>query len=143
MKIVLDTNVLVSGLFPKKTPPSIVLDLIVKGHLHVCYNTYILSEYREVLLRPKFDFNKEHVDLILQYIRKNGYLVPSFPINIDLPDKDDITFLEAAIIGEADFLITGNMDHFPAEKCKNIKVVTPNKFLKIYKSKTNNKSSRE
>ena len=135
MKIVLDTNVLISGLFPNRTPPAIILELIIEGHLQVCYNASILSEYRGVSLRVKFNFNREHINLILNHIEKSGYLVPSYPINIILPDEDDIIFIETAIIGKADYLITGNIKHFPKKECKNIKVVTPAEFLKIFKNK--------
>ena len=134
MKIVLDTNVLVSGFYPKKSHPGSILDLIIEGQLTVCYSAPIFTEYKGVLSRSKFNFNKEAVDLVLDYIRWFGYLVPSLPLKIELPDKNDEIFLEAAATGVAEYLITGNIKHFPKKIVKDIKVVTPAQFIKIYKA---------
>jgi len=132
MRIILDTNVLVSGLFPKKSPPTIIVDFIIEGYIEICYSIPILTEYREVLKRPKFKFSKEKVEIILNYIRHEGYLTLSSSIeSLKLPDIDDIVFLEAAINGKADYLVTGNTKHFPKKYCKNIKVVTPRNFIEI------------
>ncbi len=56
MKIVLDTNVLVSGLLTPYGAAAEIVRLIASGVLSVCYDTRILLEYQEVLARPKFQF---------------------------------------------------------------------------------------
>ena len=55
------------------------------------------------------------------------------PVNEILLDKDNLPFLEAAISGNADFIVTGNKKHFPEVKCKNIRVVSPAEFIEEYR----------
>lgn len=56
MRIVLDTNVLLSGLLSPSGPPGNIARLITTGAVRVCYDARILVEYRQVLLRPTFPF---------------------------------------------------------------------------------------
>jgi putative PIN family toxin of toxin-antitoxin system len=59
MRIVLDTNVLVSGLLNPNGSPAKVVNLALSGALQICYNPEILLEYREVLTRPSFTSIRE------------------------------------------------------------------------------------
>jgi putative PIN family toxin of toxin-antitoxin system len=133
MKIVLDTNVLVSGLLNPYGPPGRIVVLVAAGELTLCFDPRILAEYQDVLLRPKFKFQLRHVEALLEQIRTAGILTTSAPLPKFLPDRDDEPFLEVAMAGTADYLVTGNPRHYPAERIKNIKVVTPEKFLTIYR----------
>jgi len=59
--IVLDTNILVSALITPFGKAARVLDLVIRGDIRILYDDRILSEYREVLLRPKFGFEAKDV----------------------------------------------------------------------------------
>jgi putative PIN family toxin of toxin-antitoxin system len=72
MKIVLDTNVLVSGLIQPFGPSGQIVRLVAAGELAVCHDSRILTEYREVLFREKFRFDPERVDALLDEIRASG-----------------------------------------------------------------------
>ena len=61
MKIVLDTNVLVSGLLTPFGPSGKIVRMVSAGRLILQIDARILSEYQEVLHRPKFKFNKDHI----------------------------------------------------------------------------------
>jgi len=61
MKIVLDTNVLISGLLRPFSSPGKIVRMVASGNLQMCYDVRILSEYKDVLLRPKFSFDTEDV----------------------------------------------------------------------------------
>jgi uncharacterized protein len=54
MKVVLDTNIIVSGLPQFKRNPAKVLELALAGALQVCYDALMIEEYREVLARRRF-----------------------------------------------------------------------------------------
>lgn len=129
MTIVIDTNVLVSGLLGPHGPPARVIDAVVTGRATVLFDSRIIDEYREVLARPRFSFDQQHVAAILDLMTSTGRLVTPPPLRVNLPDPDDAPFLEVAIAGAADFLITGNLRHFPAAARGGIRVVSPRQWL--------------
>jgi len=130
MKIVLDTNVLVAGLLTPFGPCGDIVRMVSSGNLTLCIDSRVLSEYREVLERPKFNFDHDKIAAILDYIEHHGWIVASTPLLLSLPDPDDEPFLEIAVSGGADYLVTGNFVHFPPELCQGAKVVSPADFLK-------------
>jgi putative PIN family toxin of toxin-antitoxin system len=137
MRIVLDTNVLVSGLLTPFGSSGEIVRMVSSGHLAICYDARILAEYRDVLLRPRFQFNKEHVASLLEYIQHFGQAHSSRPLPNPLPDQDDEPFLEVAIGGKVDCLITGNHAHFPPHCLEGVKVFSPTNFLKYYRNSKN------
>ena len=136
MKIVLDTNVLVSGLLTPFGTSGEIVRMVSAGNLVIQYDSRILLEYKDVLYRPKFQFNSEHIDLLLDYIKKNGQLVPTLPLKHSLPDPDDEPFLEIAVGGKAECLITGNKAHYPRHFREGIKIFSPSEFINFYRKKT-------
>ncbi|MBI4558461.1 MAG: putative toxin-antitoxin system toxin component, PIN family [Candidatus Hydrogenedentes bacterium] len=129
MRVVIDTNVLVSGLLWPYSPSGEIVRMLSSGALEPCYDARIMSEYEEVLRRPKFGFDPEKVDVLLDFIRGEGHLCAGQPLSRHLPDPDDEPFLEVAIAGHAAFLITGNSSHFPVGSCHGAKVTTPRRFV--------------
>lgn len=129
MKIVLDTNVLVAGLLSPFGYPAKVLQLLLTGELTLCYDARVLAEYRDVLARPKFAFDGERTDAVLDYLEHTGELTAATPWPLDLPDPDDAVFLEVAAAGRADYVVTGNLRHFPSRKRRGLTVVTPAEFI--------------
>jgi len=133
MNIVIDTNVLVAGLLSPFGACGEIVRLILSGELTLYFDARILSEYSEVLHRPKFKFEGEKVAAVLDYIVYRGQAVAPSPMTNSLPDPDDEPFLEIALAGNAACLVTGNQSHFPAELCQGLKVLSPNEFLTFYK----------
>jgi len=133
MRVVLDTNVIVSGLLCPHSVPAEVIYLIACGRLEPCYDTRIITEYRDVLCRKEFSFCKEEVEYVLDEMKSHGYVVAAEPLSSGLPDSTDEPFLEVAIAANAEYLITGNKKHFPLRKSRGIPVVSPAEFLKIYR----------
>jgi uncharacterized protein len=130
MKIVLDTNLIVAGLLSPFGPCGDIVRMVSSGNLTLCTDARVLSEYREVLERPKFGFDHDKVAAILDYIEHHSRVVASAPLSHPLPDPDDEPFLEIAVSGGADYLVTGNAVHFPSEYCQGVAVVSPSDFLK-------------
>lgn len=135
MRVVLDTNVLISALITPFGNAARILDLVLLGEIQAIYDDRILAEYREVLLRPKFAFENNDVDELLTFIGSEGFKVIAVPINQEFIDKDDISFLEAAMTGLADALITGNKKHFKGKVTRQIKIMSPDEFLKFWKQR--------
>ncbi len=126
MRVVLDTNVLVSGLLNPHGSPGRVLDLAVAGALVLLYDDRILAEYREVLSRARFGFSAVDVSTLLAVFEWSGEAVVAGPLEVELPDPDDLPFLEVAAAGEADALVTGNPRHFMPTRGKHrVKMLSP------------------
>lgn len=129
MKVVVDTNVLVAGLLSPFGPPGEIVRMIASGALQVCFDARILTEYEDVLARPKFQFSREHTRLLLEQIRTEGLSVAGVPLPVRLPDRTDEPFLEAALAGQVFCLITGNIKHFPPARRQGMVVLSPGEFL--------------
>lgn len=137
MKIVIDTNVLVSGLLSPSGPSGEIVRMVASGILELCYDARILSEYRNVLLRPKFSFDQDHVNALLDQIKTCGRVVAVEPLTKRLPDPKDEPFLEAALAEKIQCLVTRNLKHYPAKKREGMLVVPPEEFLEIYRGSRN------
>ena len=133
MKIVLDTNVLVSALLSPFGPPGEILGLITSGMIRVCHDARVLSEYRQVLLRPAFPFGRVQVESLMDQIEADGEPVTALPLSQRLPDPDDEVFLAVALAGNAGYLVTGNLKHYPERSRQGVQVVSPRDFLESYR----------
>lgn len=132
MKIVLDTNVLISGLINPQGTPAQILNLFLNGKITVLYDTRVLQEYHTVLTRKKFQFKKSWIDPLLDYIRNEGEYIAAEPIEAIFVDEDDKVFYEVAKSGNAEYLVTGNKGHFPDEQI----IKSPKEFIEIYLAET-------
>ena len=132
MRIVLDTNVLVSGLITPFGPAGDIVRLLAIGTICACFDARILGEYREVLSRPAFRIAAERIEALLDQIEADGMLVTARPLAARLPDPDDEMFLAVALSGNARCLVTGNLRHFPDESRRGLPVVSPRRFLDLY-----------
>jgi uncharacterized protein len=135
MDIVLDTNVLVAGLLSPFGACGEIVRMVSAGELALSFDARILSEYQEVLRRPKFGFEEEKVATLIDYIVFRGQAIAPSPLPHSLPDTDDEPFLEVTLASQAVCLVTGNQRHFPADRWQGAKVISPNEFLIFYKNK--------
>lgn len=129
-RIVLDTNVLASGLISATNPPGRIIDAIRADHVRICIDDRIIAEYREVLTRPELTrwIRRDDGIAILDHIGSLAERVDGFVTVDGLPDPDDAPFLEVALIAGVP-LITGNVRHFPAERAGRAVIMTPREFL--------------
>jgi predicted nucleic acid-binding protein len=103
------------------------------GTIQLAYDLCILSEYRDVLNRSKFNFAKENVEGFLEQIEEEGLLVSVKPLKFHLPDPDDEPFLEVALSGGVKAMVTGNKRHFPKKDYQRVKILSPAQFLEVVK----------
>jgi putative PIN family toxin of toxin-antitoxin system len=134
LRIVLDTNVLVSGLLSPFGPPGEIVRLVSAGGVVLCVDARILSEYGEVLSRPRFGFDADSVGALMDYIEFSGHVAASAPLEQRLPDPDDEPFLEVALACGSECLVTGNLVHFPAEVCGGVEVLSPAQFVERFRA---------
>jgi putative PIN family toxin of toxin-antitoxin system len=134
--VVLDTNVLVSALLSPFGPPGQILDLVLAGDVCLAYDDRILAEYRQVLARPRFCFEPQAIADLLDYLVATGEPVSARPLTASLPDPYDLPFLEvaAALLSSGGafsgtVLVTGNLRHFPVDRCGSVQVLDPAAFL--------------
>ncbi|HXV42819.1 MAG TPA: putative toxin-antitoxin system toxin component, PIN family [Anaerolineae bacterium] len=135
MKVVLDTNVLVSALLNPFGPPARVFDLFMTGSLQLAFDDRILAECREVLARPRFGFDVDDVSELLEYLQVGGILVAASPLPNPLPVPDDEPFLEVAVAARVEALITGNIRHYPVEIRHGISILSPSDFIAWWQSR--------
>ena len=133
MNVVVDTNVLVSGLLNPFGDPGKIVQMVLSGTLFPLYDARVLAEYRDVLFRPEFPFRTHQVRQLLDQIQARGELVAPQSLPRPLPHRDDEMFLEAALAGPAEYLITHNLRHFPTRKRAGMAVVSPAEFLDKYR----------
>lgn len=133
--IVLDTNVIVSGILRPFSKASLILTLVADGAVQVAYDLRLLSEYRDVLTRPKFNFPEENVEAFLTQVEQEGFLVSVKPLGIHLPDPNDEPFLEVAVAGKVEAIVTGNKRHFPKKEYQGVRILSPAEFLEAVRGK--------
>jgi putative PIN family toxin of toxin-antitoxin system len=112
MRVVVDANVLVSAMLSAHGPPAQVVRLVLQGDLVPLHDGRILAEYRDVLGRPKFDFDPDDVGEVLDAIERSGETVFAKPLPLTLPEADDLPYLEVAAAGGADAIVTSNVRHY-------------------------------
>ena len=90
----------------------------------------LLEEYEGVLLRPRFGLNSQRITESLKAIRKSAVMVkPGKRLRVT-SDPEDNKVLECALAAGADYVVTGNIRHFPA-RFRGIKVLAPRQFLTV------------
>lgn len=135
MRVVLYTNVMVSGLLSPYGAPGVLVQLLAIGDLQLCYDARVLAEYREVLLRPGFPFTQTQVEALLDQVKAGGLMVAARPLPRPLLDPDDEVFLAVALAGVAQHFVTGNIRHYPVKSRQEMPVVSPAEFLTWYRRK--------
>jgi len=128
LRLVIDTNVLVSAAIKPAGLQRTVLLLAVTKPARLYVSRAILEEYREVLGRPELRIRKGARQQLLQLIKNHSFtMVPARRLDV-AADPDDNIFLECADAAHADYLITGNLKHFP-RFWKETKIITPREFI--------------
>jgi putative PIN family toxin of toxin-antitoxin system len=127
MKIVLDTNIIVSAFVNPRGVPGEIISLLLAKKITICYDNRIFSEYMEILKKSKFNFDTTLVDEFLDFIKENGEYIIAEPQKIKFTDEDDKMFYDVYKSGDANYIITGNKKHFPKEK----NIITPREYIEL------------
>jgi putative PIN family toxin of toxin-antitoxin system len=132
MRMVLDTNVLISALAFPGSKPDQVLQRIRQGEVTLFLSAFILAEL-ERILRDKFRFTTRQTDERVAVIRRMATLVePTERIALVVAKDDDNRILECAVAARADYLVTGDKEHLlPLRSIGATQIVTPAAFLEL------------
>jgi len=131
IRVVIDTNVVVSANLVDEGPSAAVLSLAIDKKIRMYVSAAVLAEYEEVLHRPRLKFAPKRIEDSLADIRDAAELVqPTRNIEEIRRDEPDNRFLECADAAGAEYIITGNIKHFP-RVFENIQIVTPQQFLQL------------
>lgn len=131
-KVVIDTNVFVSGLTFKGKPRE-VLDLIWRGDIEACISFFILKELEETL-KKDFSWDRDQIKYTVEKIKAKTILVqPKNRVSVIKENDDDNRILECAIEGRVQYLISGDRRHLlPLKEYDRIKILSPAEFLKLF-----------
>lgn len=129
MRIVLDTNVLVSGLLSPHGASAGILNLVINGSVVLVLDARIFDEYSDVLHRKKFSFPEDAVNEIITFIQREGIFVSPLPVTCTVPDPGDLPFIEVSLHANVT-VVTGNIRHFNGSGAV---VMTPVQFLEKVK----------
>jgi len=132
MRVVLDTNVLLSALAFPGSQPDQVLQRVRRGEVELFLSPFILAEL-ERILRDKFRFTKRQTDERMNVIRRLATLVePTERIALVTAKDDDNRILECALAARADYLVTGDKEHLlPLRSIGTTRIVTPAALLEL------------
>jgi uncharacterized protein len=115
IRIVLDTNILVSALLnPRGTPARLFVLTMTEPEVRLCISGDIYAEYEEVVRRPRLKRSEVEIEAALHAVREQGIWVKPGDRVKACTDPDDDIFLECAQAANADYLVTGNAKDFPA-----------------------------
>lgn len=116
MRLVIDTNVLISALLKPGSVPDRALEAMWRRGAIAFYDARIVDEYRDVAARPKFrSLDPARVAAVLEKLLARGeQLEGPAAWNGVMADEGDRMFVEAALAGRADAIVTGNLKHYPS-----------------------------
>lgn len=127
--VVIDSNIFVSALLGSENCNKIYDALkLDKFEMFICDE--LLGEIVFVLHKPKFEFNKLIIDKLVWYINKKAKKVVLQEKTESCRDPKDNMVLECAIAGNVDYIVTGDKDLLEIKSFHNIKIITPQSFLK-------------
>ena len=135
LRVVLDTNILVSSLLFGGELSELV-SLLKQGKFIFLFSEETLSEFKRVLHYSKFALTKEEIDYLLKQVLPHAEIIKViYKFNKEIcRDKDDQKFLELAVSAKADYIVSGDRDLLSLKEINKIKILSPREFLLLLKS---------
>jgi len=140
MRIVLDTNVLISAFLSRAGTPFQIIELTRTSDLVPIMSWAVFQELERVIhyphLRAHANYSDNQVERFLRGIEQVSFWIP---VNQTLAtvtaDESDNRFIELAVAGKARYIITGDKRHLlPLRRFQGIEIVSPTEFLALYRS---------
>jgi putative PIN family toxin of toxin-antitoxin system len=131
MKVVLDTNVFISGIFWRGDSERVLYSWF-DNDFKLIVSKEIIQEIIEVLMDFKIQLPLEDILLWISILSINSEVVePEEKINIVQDDPDDDKFIEAGVKGMARYIVTQDNHLLKIKEFRGIKILSPKEFLKI------------
>jgi putative PIN family toxin of toxin-antitoxin system len=129
MRVVIDTNIIVSGYLGGALEAIIVA--WKSGKFTLVVSEAIANEYHAVLKRPKFKIERRELDdFSALLLDKADFVIPLETVDAIPADSTDNKFLEAAIAGKVDFVVSGDKHLLDLKSFKDIPIITARDFVK-------------
>src|SRR3989344_2556929 len=130
-KVVLDTNILISAL-GWKGKPKLIFEKILNGELELIISDKQSEEIIEVLDYPKFNFSNEQKSSFINILLEVSALIKIDKIfDVIKEDPDDNIIITSAVIGKADYIISGDEHLLKLKEFKRVKILNANDFLSL------------
>lgn len=137
-RIVLDTNVLISGTFWSGDSAKI-LRLVEKGEITLITSSEIIAEYNRILycdeIKAKVDLHDKKAQAVQKITQLAIFVEPFEKLHIVKDDPDDNKFIEAAVEGNAEYIVSKDNHLLKLKNYKNVKIVTPEEFTREQEKK--------
>lgn len=136
IRVVIDANVFVSAAIKPGSNPDKIIDLVKQGKLTLMISKDILAEIKKVLLSEKIrrvqNLTEKKINQSLREISRAAVITPGrLHIQAVKDDPQDNKYLECAIEGRADFIISGDHHLTDLKTFQGIKILAPAAFLKL------------
>jgi len=129
-KVVIDTNVFISA-FGWGGKPLRLIELLEAGEIRHCASEEIIKELLIAVSYPKLDFTHNVQSDILEFVLAYSDIYePKESVNIT-SDPDDNKFIECALAARVKFVITGDRKFLSVKQFRNVKIITPDDFLRL------------
>jgi uncharacterized protein len=132
VRVVVDTNVLISAVLFRSSQPAIALRTVIQ-HETLLISQAIFEEWNEVLMRPKFDrylAEALRIEFLETILDDTVWVEIQEPVVACRDPKDD-KFLSLAVNGQADFIVTGDQDLLVLNPFRGVAILRPEEFLGI------------
>lgn len=126
MRIVVDTNVLIDGFQDDNSAEARLIDAVRDGELTGIATKKVMSEYRLILSRLIAD--PEYRRKIEDFLSMLDHTEPEY-VDVVLDDQEDMKFVEAAVGGEAEILVTSDRHLLDAGEADGVRIMTPEEAI--------------
>ena len=134
LRVVADTNVLISALIGKRT--LVFLDKLKDNQFILIFSEKTFEELILVLKRPKFTkyVTKNDLDIFRTLLSYHSQIITTTERVTECRDQKDNIFLETALAASVDFIVSGDSDLLSLHPFRNIPILTPEEFIRIVMS---------
>lgn len=139
MRVVVDTNTVISGIARAVGNPYQILELWRQGTIELLSSTATVTELERVLTYPRVrklhQLGDEQIKrFVALYRTQTTHIVVNFALQAVESDPDDNMIIELAVAGHARYIVTGDKKHLlPLRRYQGIEIVSPATFLLVYK----------
>ena len=127
-RVVLDTNIFISAVLGGRL--GVVIDEWKAGKFKLIVTDSIAREYLEVVNRPKFKIPQAEIIAVSDYLLQLGeFVTPTEEIHIIVADPTDDKFLEAALAGKVDYIVSGDNHLLELKSLREIPIITGKEFI--------------
>ena len=134
VRVVLDTNILISALITRNTPPDKLYQAWLRGEIELVISDTQVAEIYDVLSRPRLRrfLDADEADAIVENIATRALIITELPVVNVSPDPKDNPILASAIVGRAELIVSGDKKHMlDLGEVEGIPIVTARKALEL------------